>query len=95
MRSSKNTKGLTKELEEMCKVKAKVIAVIIGALRTVTHKLEKWFQQILRTTSDIPIQNNVILGTVKITCRTLNLSDLFLEDSRLRDDHHPSRGFFL
>lgn len=46
---------LKEQLEQMWKVKSKVVQVVAGTLRAVILKLEKWFQQISGTTSEVSI----------------------------------------
>lgn len=54
--------GVKEELKKIWKVKTKVIPLMLGALRTVTSKLEKWLQYIprnIRTTSEISVQRDM------------------------------------
>lgn len=59
------TEKLEEQLEEMWKVKSKVVLVLIGALGAVTVMLEVWLQQIPGITSEIAVQKSVVLGTAK------------------------------
>jgi len=52
-----------------------MVSVIIGALGTVTPKLEEWLQQIPGT-SEISVQKSAGLVTAKILRRTLKLTFL-------------------
>lgn len=54
--------------------------IIIGAFGTITPKLEKWPQQILRITSEAFIQKSAL---VKVLRKTLNLLGLW-QRTRLR-----------
>lgn len=47
------------------KAKAKVISLIIGALGSVTPKLEKWLQT-SGAISEISVQKSILLGTANI-----------------------------
>ena len=67
----RSTKGLKEQLEQMWKVKASVVPVVVGALRAVTPRLVEWLQQIAGTTSEASVQKSAVLGTAK--CRTLKL----------------------
>lgn len=49
------TEKLKEQLEEMWKVKSKVVLVLIGALGAVTVMLEVWLQQIPGITSEIAV----------------------------------------
>ena len=61
----------------MWKVKAKVVPVVVGALGAVTPKVGEGLQQIPGTPSELSIQKNAMLGTVKILHRTLKLPGLW------------------
>lgn len=57
------------------KIKAKVIPVIVGALRAMTPKLGKWLQKLPGMTSEHSVPKTALLGTVKIL-RRFKLSGL-------------------
>ena len=69
--------GLKEQLEQMWKVKASVVPVVVGALGAVTPKLGEWLQQIPGTTSETSVQKSAVLGTAKILRRTLKLPGLW------------------
>ncbi|XP_077138906.1 uncharacterized protein LOC143804564 [Ranitomeya variabilis] len=69
--------GLKGELNKMWKVKATVILAVLGALRTVTPKLEECLQQIPGATSELSVQKSAMLGTAKMLRRTLKLPGLW------------------
>ena len=73
----KKYQGLKDKLERSWKVMAKVVPVVIGALRAETPKLKKWLQQIPETTTELSVQESAVLGTTKILCRTLKLPGLW------------------
>lgn len=58
-------------------VKAAVVPVEVGAHWAVIPKLEYWLEQILRTKSELPLQESTVLSTAKILCKTLQLPDLW------------------
>lgn len=64
----KEYQGLKEELEKMCRVKATVVPEVRGALWAVTLKLERWHQQMPRTTS-----RSSVLRKAKTLLRTLQL----------------------
>lgn len=51
---------LREQLERTWKAKRTVVPVVIGALGTVTAKLEEQLQQVLGTTSEISVQNSTV-----------------------------------
>lgn len=69
------TEKLKEQLEEMWKVKSKVVLVLIGALGAVTVMLEVWLQQIPGITSEIAVQKSVVLDpqTLRPLCVFLKL----------------------
>lgn len=48
--------GLKKQLEQMWKLKSKVVPVVIRALGAVTAKLGEWLQQIPGRTSEVYVR---------------------------------------
>lgn len=71
----KKYQGLKQELEKMWKVRTKLIAVVLGALRIVIPKMAEWLKQILGT-SELPFQKSTVLGTAKILCEILKVPGL-------------------
>lgn len=49
--------GLKEEVEKMCKVKARLVPVVIGALSAVTPRLGEWFQQFPETSEECNSRN--------------------------------------
>lgn len=64
--------GLKEQLDDMWKLKVKVIPIVTGFLRVVTPKLEERLQQIPGT-SDMSVQKTVALGTAKIKWKFFKL----------------------
>ena len=75
----------------MLGVKASVVAVVIGALSTVTLKMGLWLQQIPETTPEISVQKNRVLA--KIQCTT---AKILCTRQATQDRPQKGRGdFFL
>lgn len=70
---SQGYQGLKEQLEQMWKVKFKVVLMVIGALDTVTPKLEEFLQQISGPTSEVAVQKTA----AKILHRTLRPPQTF------------------
>ena len=48
------------ELEQLWKVKVKVIPVVVGELHAVAVRLPGWLAQILRTISEVELQKSAL-----------------------------------
>lgn len=67
---------MKEQLEQIWKENFNVVPVVQGALGPLTPKLEKWFQEIQSTTSEVSVKNSAVLIMAKILCRTLKLPEL-------------------